>query len=295
MIKAAAYCRVSTDKEDQINSLESQVSYFLSYTEKNPDIKIVKIYADEGLSGTSTKKRLEFMKMIEDAKLNKFSLILTKEVSRFARNTVDILNYTRELKSYGVGVRFLLDNILTTDLDGELRLSIMASIAQEESRKTSERVKWGQKRKMENGVVFGRSLLGYDVIDGKIYVNLKGAEIVKYIYKSFTEDKKTIKEIKSELERKNIKTFWGNDIWQEGVILKILKNEKYIGDLVQQKTETPDFLTHKKVKTKNPEKLIIIKNHHEPIIDREVFFLASELLKRKSKHNKKTDIPVSVR
>jgi len=118
---------------------------------------------------------------------------------------------------------------------------------------------------------------------------------VKYIYKSFTEDKKTIKEIKSELERKNIKTFWGNDIWQEGVILKILKNEKYIGDLVQQKTETPDFLTHKKVKTKNPEKLIIIKNHHEPIIDREVFFLASELLKRKSKHNKKTDIPVSVR
>ena len=149
MLYVAAYCRVSTDKEDQANSFESQKLYFEQYIKRNPDWELYEIYADEGLTGTNTKKRKAFNKMIADAHLKKFDLIITKEVPRFARNTVDTLQYTRELKSLNIGVLFLLDNIDALAPDGELRLTVMASLAQEESRKTSERVKWGQKRQME--------------------------------------------------------------------------------------------------------------------------------------------------
>ena len=175
MKRVAAYCRVSTDKEDQANSFESQKRYFKEYIERNPEWKLYQIFADEGLSGTCTKKRKDFNRMIELAKLGSFDLIITKEVSRFARNTVDTLQYTRELKKIGVGVLFMNDNINTLDPDAELRLTIMSSIAQEESRKISERVKWGQRRRMEQGVVFGRDMLGYDVKDGKMYINEEGA------------------------------------------------------------------------------------------------------------------------
>ena len=159
MLRVAAYCRVSTDKDDQANSFESQQRYFREYIERNPEWELVQIFADEGISGTNTKKRKEFNRMIRFAKAGEVDLIITKEVSRFARNTVDTLQYTRDLKKIGVYVLFMNDNINTKDPDAELRLTIMASIAQEESRKTSERVKWGQKRRMEQGVVFGRDML----------------------------------------------------------------------------------------------------------------------------------------
>ena len=171
MLNVAAYCRVSTDKSDQKNSFEGQKSYFESYIKSHRDWKLINIYADEGITGTSTKKRKEFNTMISDAKSGKINMIITKEVSRFARNTVDTLQYTRELKAAGVSVFFINDNINTMDNDGELRLTIMASIAQEESRKTSERVKWGQKRRMEQGVVFGRNILGYHLKNGVLTVN----------------------------------------------------------------------------------------------------------------------------
>ncbi len=163
MLKVGAYCRVSTDKDDQANSFESQQTYFREYINRNPEWELVQIFADEGISGTDTKRRNEFNRMIRLAKAGEVDLIITKEVSRFARNTVDTLQYTRDLKKIGVYVLFMNDNINTKDPDAELRLTIMASIAQEESRKTSERVKWGQKRRMEQGVVFGRDMLGYDV------------------------------------------------------------------------------------------------------------------------------------
>ena len=153
--RVAAYCRVSTDHEDQANSFESQQRYFRQYIERNPDWELYEIFADEGISGTNTKKRSEFKRMIACAKEGDFDLIITKEISRFARNTLDSIYYTRDLKKHGVGVIFMNDNINTLDGDAELRLAIMSSIAQEESRKTSERVKWGQKRQMEQGVVFG--------------------------------------------------------------------------------------------------------------------------------------------
>ncbi len=188
--KIAVYCRVSTDQKDQANSLENQKQYFQQYILHNPNWELYKIFADKGISGTNTKKRKEFNHMILSAKNGVFDLIITKEISRFARNLLDSIFYTRELKKYGVGVIFINDNINTPDGDSGLRLAIMASIAQEESRKTSERIKWGQKRRMEQGVVFGQSMLGYCVKNGKMYVDEKGAEIVRLIFHKFVQEKR---------------------------------------------------------------------------------------------------------
>ena len=282
MIYVAAYCRVSTDSDDQANSFESQQRYFREYIDRNPDWELVEIYADKGISGTNTKKRVAFNKMIADAKMGKFSLILTKEVSRFARNTVDTLQFTRDLKKINVEVYFTQDNIHTLDPDAELRLTIMASIAQEESRKTSDRVKWGQKRRMEQGVVFGRDMLGYDVRDGKLYINEEGAEIVRLIFHKYVVEKKGTHVIARELREAGYKTITGNYKWINTVILKTIMNEKYCGDLVQKKTITPDFLTHAKKYNKGEEEMVIIRNHHEPIVSREIWEQAQAEHKRRS-------------
>ncbi len=279
--KVAAYCRVSTDNEDQANSFESQQRYFRQYIERNPDWELYAIFADEGISGTNTKKRKEFNRMIECAKNGDFDLIITKEISRFARNTLDSIFYTRDLKKHGVGVIFMNDNINTLDGDAELRLAIMSSIAQEESRKTSERVKWGQKRQMEQGVVFGRSMLGYDVKDGKMYINEDGAKVVRLIFHKFVNEGKGTHVIARELREEGIKPMRVKE-WQNTVILRVIRNEKYCGDLVQKKTYTPDFLSHEKKYNRGQEEFVIIKDHHEPIISRELFDKANRILDAKS-------------
>ena len=279
--KVAAYCRVSTDNEDQANSFESQQRYFRQYIERNPDWELYEVFADEGISGTNTKKRKEFNRMIACAKNGDFDLIVTKEISRFARNTLDSIFYTRDLKKHGVGVIFLNDNINTLDGDAELRLAIMSSIAQEESRKTSERVKWGQKRQMEQGVVFGRSMLGYDVKDGKMYINEDGAKVVRLIFHKFVNEGKGTHVIARELREEGIKPMRVKE-WQNTVILRVIRNEKYCGDLVQKKTYTPDFLSHEKKYNRGQEEFVIIKDHHEPIISRELFDKANRILDEKS-------------
>ena len=279
--RVAAYCRVSTDNEDQANSFESQQRYFRQYIERNPDWELYAIFADEGISGTNTKKRKEFNRMIECAKNGDFDLIITKEISRFARNTLDSIFYTRDLKKHGVGVIFLNDNINTLDGDAELRLAIMSSIAQEESRKTSERVKWGQKRQMEQGVVFGRSMLGYDVKDGKMTINEEGAKIVRLIFHKFVDEGKGTHVIARELREEGIEPMRVKE-WQNTVILRVIRNEKYCGDLVQKKTYTPDFLSHEKKYNRGQEEFVIIKDHHEPIISRELFDKANRILDEKS-------------
>ena len=175
--KVAAYCRVSTDNEDQANSFESQQRYFRQYIERNPDWELYEIFADEGISGTNTKKRKEFNRMIACAKNGDFDLIITKEISRFARNTLDSIYYTRELKKHGVGVIFMNDNINTLDGDAELRLAIMSSIAQEESRKTSERVKWGQKRQMEQNQLQTVAAIRY-VTNGSYIATIREFEAI---------------------------------------------------------------------------------------------------------------------
>ena len=271
MQRVAAYCRVSTDKNDQINSLESQKRYFSEYIRQNPMWQLTEIYVDEGITGTSTKRRRAFNRMIADAENRRFDLLLTKEISRFARNTLDSIYYTRRLRDWGVGVIFLRDNINTLDPDAELRLTIMSSIAQEESRKTSDRVKWGQKRRMEQGVVFGRSLLGYDVKNGKISVNEAGAEIVRQIYHKFAVEQKSANRIARELQEAGVPTFHDVKRWSGTVILRALRNEKYCGDLVQKKTFTPDYLTHEKKRNRGEEELVILRGHHPPIVSRELW------------------------
>ena len=279
--RVAAYCRVSTDHEDQANSFESQQRYFRQYIERNPDWELYEIFADEGISGTNTKKRSEFKRMIACAKEGDFDLIITKEISRFARNTLDSIYYTRDLKKHGVGVIFMNDNINTLDGDAELRLAIMSSIAQEESRKTSERVKWGQKRRMEQGVVFGRSMLGYDVKDGKMTVNEDGAKIVRLIFHKFANENKGTHVIARELREAGLTPMRVKE-WSNTVILRVIRNEKYCGDLVQKKTFTPDFLSHEKKYNRGEEEFVIIKDHHEPIVSRELFEKANRILDEKS-------------
>jgi DNA invertase Pin-like site-specific DNA recombinase len=279
--RVAAYCRVSTDSDDQANSLESQQKYFGEYIKRNPLWEIYDIYVDEGISGTNTSKRVAFNRMIDDAESGKFDLIITKEISRFARNTLDSIAYTRRLKEIGVGVIFMNDNINTLDSDGELRLTIMSSIAQDESRKTSERVKWGHRRRMEQGVVFGRDMLGYDVRGGKMYINEEGAETVRKIFYKYLEEGKGTNVIAKELREEGVKTSTYMKDWSYTVILRVLKNEKYCGDLVQQKTYTPDYLSHKKRKNDGKLEYVTIRNHHEPIISRERFEAVQREMERR--------------
>lgn len=283
MIKAAAYCRVSTDRDDQANSFESQQRYFREYIDRRPDWELYQIYADEGVTGTSTKKRKAFNRMIADAYTGRFQLILTKEVSRFSRNILDTISYTRELKARGIGVVFLNDGINSLEPDAEFRLSIMGSMAQEESRKTSSRVKWGQTRRMEQGVVFGRSLLGYDVKDGKITVNPEGAEIVRQIFCKYGVEKKGTSVIARELREAGYRTLSGNPRWSATYIIKVLKNEKYVGDLIQKKTITPDYLSHARKYNHGEEELVSIRGHHEPIIDRELWNLVQDEIKKRNR------------
>ncbi len=279
--RVAAYCRVSTDKTDQANSLESQQRYFNEYINRNPLWELYDIYVDDGISGTNTKKRVAFNHMIDDAVNGKFDLIITKEISRFARNIVDSITYTRELKQHGVGVLFLNDGIYTLDSDGELRLALLSTIAQEESRKTSERVKWGQRRQMEKGVVFGKDMLGYDVRGGKLILNKEGAETVRKIFHKFLDEGKGAHRIAKELREEGVKTAARMKDWSYTNILRILRNEKYCGDLVQQKTYTPDYLTHQKKRNYGEVESVTIRDHHEPIISRERFEAAQRELQRR--------------
>ena len=280
-LQAAAYARVSTEHDDQMNSLASQKLYFTNFICSQPGMKLSEVYYDEGISGTQTNKRAGFNQMIEDALQGKIDLILTKEVSRFARNTVDTLYYTRKLKEAGVGVIFTMDNIDTRDTDGELRLTIMASLAQEESRKTSERVKWGQKRRMELGVVFGRDLLGYTVKNGVLSINEEEVPVVKAIFHKYTNEGKGTHVIARELLEEGLRPKRIQQ-WSNTVILRALRNEKYVGDLCQKKTYTPDYLTHKKKYNRGQEEKVYIKDHHEGIIDRDLWDRTQEELRRRS-------------
>lgn len=291
LLRVAAYCRVSTDREDQANSLSSQKRYFAEYIKQHEDWILADIYPDEGISGTTTRHREQFNRMIRDAEAGKIDLILTKEVSRFARNTVDTLEYTRRLKRLGVGVIFTNDNIDTRDNDGELRLTIMASIAQEESRKTSERVKWGQKRRMEAGVVFGSNCIyGFDLTNGQLTVKEDEAQIIRHIYHKFLNEGKGTHVIARELYEEGVpppKSATGK--WSCVMIRRILRNEKYVGDVLQKKFVTVDYLTHKKVENRGQEEQILLQNHHEAILDRPTWeAVQAELARRAEKRSDKS-------
>jgi DNA invertase Pin-like site-specific DNA recombinase len=281
MKRVAAYCRVSTEQDDQLNSLENQKQYFEQYISNNLEWEFCGLYVDEGISGTSVEKRVGFKRMIADAENKKFDLLLTKEISRFARNTLDSIFYTRKLKGLGVGVYFMNDNISTLDPDSELRLTIMSSIAQEESRKTSERVRWGQKRSMEQGVVFGMCPLGYNLKNGKLTLNEEKAKTVRLIFDLYLSGK-GVSLIAKELESQGIPSPNGDMHWHSVTVLQILKNEKYTGVLKQKKSITTDYLSHKQKTNEGEEKYIIIENSHPPIISKEIFDnVQKEIIRRK--------------
>jgi site-specific DNA recombinase len=269
----AAYCRVSTDQLEQLSSYEAQVAYYTAFINNHPDYEMAGIYADEGISGTNTKKREQFNKMIEDCKAGKIDMIITKSISRFARNTLDCLNYVRMLKEQGIGVIFEKENINTLDSKGEVLLSILSSLAQDESRSISENCTWGIRRRFEQGkvTVNHTKFMGYDKDEeGNLVINEKQAKIVRRIYKDYL-DGKGANRIARELEEEGVPNWNGKAKWYESSIRKMLSNEKYKGDALLQKTYTVDFLTKKRVENNGEVPQYYVEESHPPIINKEMW------------------------
>ncbi|KRQ86776.1 Transposon Tn3 resolvase [Caloramator mitchellensis] len=281
--RVAAYARVSTDNDEQLSSYEAQVDHYTRYIKSNPSWRFVGVYSDEGISATSTKKREGFNRMIEDALNGKIDLIITKSVSRFARNTVDTLTTVRKLKEKGVEVYFEKENIYTLDSKGELLITIMSSLAQEESRSISEHVTWGQRKRFADGKVSlpYKHFLGYTKgEDGYPKIVEEEAEIVRLIYRMFLEGK-TALSIAKYLTENKVKTPAGRKVWPQSTVLSILQNEKYKGDAILQKTFTVDFLTKKVKKNEGEVPQYYVENSHPAIIPSEVFDLVQDEIKKR--------------
>ncbi|GHU52464.1 hypothetical protein FACS1894132_02160 [Clostridia bacterium] len=283
--RVAAYARVSTDDEEQLNSYEAQVDFYTQQIQSNENWIFVEVYADEGISGTRTKGRDDFNRMVADALDGKIDLIITKSVSRFARNTVDSLVTVRKLKEKDVEVYFEKENIYTMDSKGELLITIMSSLAQEESRSISENVTWGQRKRMQDGKVSMayKRFLGYcKGEDGTPQIVEAEAEVIRQIYAMFLNGK-TYREIASYLTECGISTPGGKPVWSVSTVQSILKNEKYAGNAVLQKKFTVDFLT-KKVKVNEGEvPQYFVENSHSAIVSAETFKLAQgEIQRRKA-------------
>ncbi len=282
--RVAAYARVSTDSEEQANSYTAQVDYYRQYIKSNPEWEYIDVYADEGITGTSTKKRDGFNRMVRDALNDKIDLILTKSVSRFARNTVDSLSTVRKLKEVGCEVYFEKENIYTLDSKGELLITIMSSLAQEEARNIASNTAWGRRKTFADGkVTFAySSFLGYEMgEDGKLRIVEEQAKIVRRIYDEYLSGK-TSYDIATRLTVDGIPTPMKKTKWQSSVIESILCNEKYKGDAILQKHFTVDFLT-KKIKPNEGElPQYYIENNHPPIIPPEKFEMVQEEIKRRA-------------
>lgn len=283
-LKVAAYCRVSTELEQQESSYEAQVEYYTEKIEENPNWKNAGIYADDGKSATNTKKRDDFNAMIKDALDGKIDMILTKSVSRFARNTVDSLLTIRKLKEKNIAVVFEKEGVNTLDGTGEILITILSSLAQEESRNISENTRWGVVRRFEKGkvIVNHSKFMGYTKNEkGELVIVPEEAEIVRLVFRLYLEGYSAGK-ISRHLEEKGIKTATGQEKWHDTVIMKMLKNEKYMGDALLQKTYTVDFMTKKKVINNGIVPQYYVEDDHEPIIPRELFYRVQEEIMRRS-------------
>ena len=282
----------TTPKGSQSNDpfWDNQLDWYKPILAARPDWTLTAQYIDEGITGTSAEKRPQFMKMVEDARQKKFNMIITREVSRFARNTVDTLQYTRLLKEYGVEVFFLNDNIKTFDGDGELRLTIMATLAQDESRKTSIRVKAGQETSMQNGVFYGNgNILGYDRVGKEMVINPEQAKTVRMIYDMYLSGM-GVTTIQYELEKAGRLTALGKERWFASYISKMLRNSFYCGIITYHKEYTPDFLKQKKIKNYGDLEYVQVQGTHEPIVTVEEYEQVQKLMDAKSavlkNHNK---------
>lgn len=283
-LRVAAYARVSTDHEEQETSYEIQVEYYTALIQNNPDWEFVAVYADDGISGTGVSKRGGFLQMIEDCRARKIDRILTKSISRFARNTVDCLNYTRELRALNIAVLFEKENINTMDATGEVLLTIMAAMAQQESESLSQNVRLGLKFRNEQGKVTVNHnwFLGYtkDAL-GNLIIDPEQAAVVRRIYRSFLYGL-SLKQIKRALEKDGIKNGAGHLTWHESNIRQILTNEKYIGDALLQKTWTYNVLDKKRRKNNADVPQYYVSDDHEAIISKETFAAVQEELARRA-------------
>ncbi len=289
--RVCAYARVSTGSDAQGESLENQIQYYENLISNNPDYEYAGVFADRGITGT-TDNRPEFQRMLNLAREGKIDLIITKSISRFARNTAIMLQVVRELKDIGVEIIFEKENIKTLLGDGELMLTVLSSFAQEESKNVSDNLKWRVKKKFERGelIINTTRFLGYDKDEyGDLVINPKEAEIVKRIFEDYLKGKGTFT-IAKELNEENIPTVAGGR-WQESTILNILKNEKYKGDAILQKYYTPDHLRKVSVRNEGVIDSYYIEDNHSPIVSREMWEQVQiEIAKRaKAKGNKAGD------
>lgn len=283
-LRVAPYCRVSTDNEEQLSSYKTQMEYYTQKINNNPDWSMVDMYADEGITGTSTWKRKDFLRMIKDCEKNKIDLIITKSVSRFARNTLDGLDYVRRLKQIGVGVYFEKENVNTLYMDSELILTFMMSQAQAESESISTNVKWGVRKRYQDGKVRYqyKNLLGYcKGIDGEPEIDPPQAKVVQRIFSRYLLGH-SVARIARDLEADHIETLRGNTLWRDGVIRSILQNEKYIGDAILQKTYVADLFTKKIKKNTGELPQYYVHNSHPAIIERETFYKVQEEMARRA-------------
>ena len=285
-MRVAAYCRVSTDSEEQLNSYETQKSYYTEKIQNSPDWEMAGIYADEGITGTSLKKRAEFKKMITACKRGHIDLIITKSLSRFARNTVDCLETVRLLKSYGIGVYFEKENINTLTESSEFLITLFSGFAQAESESLSKNVAWGREKSAKAGkVTFQyKKMLGYRRgADGQPEIVPEEAEIIKRIYRRYL-DGCSLGQIKCELDEDGVPTALGVSQWSSANIRNILINEKYIGDALLQKTYITDCISKKVKKNRGERAMYYVENNHPAIISREMFDqVRKEMTRRSSK------------
>lgn len=282
-LRVAAYCRVSTDSDEQATSHEAQVVHYTEYIKKNPEWEFAGIFADDGISGTNTKKREEFNRMIEECEAGNIDMIITKSISRFARNTLDCLKYIRRLKEKNIPVYFEKESINTMDAKGEVLITIMASLAQQESQSLSQNVKLGLQYRYQQGKVQvnHNRFLGYTKdAEGNLIIDPEQAEVVKRIYREYLEGF-SMDKIAARLERDGILTGAGKTRWHTSTINKILRNEKYIGDALLQKTYTTDFLSKTRVKNTGMVPQYYVEGSHEAIIPKEIFLRVQEELVRR--------------
>ena len=287
--KVAGYARVSTDSEEQLTSYTAQIDYYTNYIRQHPEWEFVNVYTDEGITGTNTKKRDGFNRMISDALAGKIDLIVTKSISRFARNTVDTLTIVRKLKAQGIEVYFEKENIYTLDSKGELLLTIMSSIAQEESRSISENVTWGKRKSAADGKVSlaYSHFLGYDKgPGGTLIINEAEAPIIRRIYHEFMQGKTPFM-IANGLTKSKIPTPAGKEKWCVSTVQSILTNEKYKGAALLQKVYTVDFLTKKFKKNNGEVPQYYIESSHEPIIPPEEWEQVQREIARRKHQGKK--------
>lgn len=283
-LRVAPYCRVSTDKEEQLSSYEAQIEYYTDKINSNPDWTMVRLYADEGITGTSARKRKDFLKMVRDCQKGKIDLVITKSVSRFCRNTLDGLNYVRRLKQYGVGVYFEKENVNTLYMDNEMILTFMMSQAQAESESLSGNVKWGHRKNFQDGKVYYnyKGFLGYRRgADGQPEIDPEQAAVVRRIFSRYLLGH-SVRQIVTDLMADGIKTATGKEIWHDSVIQKMLCNEKYIGDALLQKTYIADLFSKEKRVNNGELPKYYVHDCHPAIIDRETFQKVQEEIARRS-------------